>query len=367
MRSLIVFLLVLYAASSDVFAGIGSDNPKRDSLRRYHNTVDTNYIRKYPDRFIVTMSQSLRAYNIKFRQTMVDDPLGWGAPNLVSNLKWSTGFALDFDKISLSFGIGSEPYTDDELRARGRTSYSALSMSFSFYRFRFESSYRKYQGFYDLKSPAYDTLFDSTGVYFQDPDLMARSIRVKTIFIKNKRRFSYNAAYFNTQRQLKTAGSLIIVGNIYDNLFKTNGSMIPDSSQAFYGQYAMMHFCHMQGVSIGPGYSVNLVLFKTLFLNLTFTSGFDFQHRRYLTADNSSSGNYWKVGAAGDFRAALGLNGKRMFLSLTYRVDYNTYVMNGMTIEASYHAVDFNFGYRFKLRRGRLYKKLNENKWYQLI
>lgn len=367
MRQVIIFILMFSFATAEARDLFGNGDPKRDSLRRYRNTVDTNYIRKYPDRFIVTLSECLRAYDIRMRQTMFTDTTGMGEPQLVSNLKWSTGIALDFDKISISFGIGSQPYTNTELLTRGKTSYSALSCSFSFYRFRLETSYRKYKGFYDMKLPGYDTIMDSVAVYYQDPDLMARSIRVKAIFVKNKRKFSYNAAYFNTQRQLKSAGSLLLVSNIYDNVYSTTKSIVPDSAQQFYGPYAKMNYVHMQGLSIGPGYSLNIVLFKTLFLNLTLTSGFDFQHRRYLTSDNSSSANYWKIGAAGDFRAAMGLNGKNMFLSLTYRVDYNSYVMQGMTLETRYHAVDLNWGYRFKLRRGRIYKKLNENKWYQLI
>lgn len=366
MRFLLAVLLLILTFHVQA-RDFGGDNPKRDSLLRYRNTVDTNYIRKYPDRFIVTLSQSLRTYDIRFRQTMTEDSLGWGSPIMMSNLKWSSGVALDFDKLSLTVGLSSQPYTNEELRLKGKTKYTALGLSFVLYRFRFEASYRKYQGFYDTRTPIYNSVQDSSWTYYQDPDFMARSVRVKALFIFNKRKFSYNAAYFNTQRQLKSAGSWLMVGNIYDNLFSTKTSLIPDSSRYFFQQYGLMNHAHLQGISIGPGYSYNLVIWKTLFVNLTLTSGFDIQHRQIKTYDYSYAADYWKIGAAGDFRAAIGLNGKRMFLSLTYRQDYNSYVMQGMTIQSRYHAIDLNFGYRFKMRRGRLYTKLNQNKWYQLI
>lgn len=364
-KLLVVLLLSLIAEQS--YAGFGGDKPRQDSLRRYRNTTDSLFIKKYPDRFIVTLSTSWRSYDMQFRQTLTEDTLGWGAPHMIPNLRQSSGLSIDFDKISFAFGIGTKAYTAADIQSRGETKYTSLGLSFSLYRFRFESSYRKYQGFYDLNTPAYDTLFDTTGVYYQDPDFSARSMRVKAIFIQNKRKFSYNSAFFNTQRQLKSAGSWLIVGSLYDNLFKTSESLIPDASQPFYGQYGKMNFAHLQGISIGPGFSYNLVIFKTLYFNLTATTGFDIQHRQFQTSDGSFTDKFWKIGAAGDLRGAFGLNGKRMFLSLTGRVDYNSYVSKGMTLETRFYAVDLNFGYRFRMRQGRAYKKLNENKWYQLI
>lgn len=377
MRTLIVIALLLFSIggfSRDIRGISGSPRlngdggqAKRDSLRRYHNTVDTNFIKKYPDRFIVTLSQSYRAYDIRYTQTLFPDSLGWGAPKMIADGNAVTGISVDFDKISFCFGIRSVPPTDSIQVQKGKTKYSSYSLSFSLYRFRFESSYRKYTGFYDVKTPVYDTMFQHRGIYAQNPSMSVRSLRVKTLFVFNKRKFSYSAAYFNTQRQLKTAGSLLAVSNLYDYWFKSDSSLIPAASRPFYGVYSAMNSYRVQGLSIGPGYSFNLVIFKTFYVNLTSTLGFDFQHRKIGTSDNSYSSKKMKVGAAADFRAAIGLNGKRMFFSITYRVDYNSYLNTGMRIEPRYHSVDFNFGYRFRMRKGRLYRSLNENKWYQLI
>lgn len=365
--SLIICVLLSGVLSARGVYGL-MGNPKRDSLRRYHNTVDTNYIKKYPDRFIVTLSQSYRAYDIRFTQTLFQDTAGWGAPKMIADGNAATGISIDFDKISFCFGIKSTPPTEDIAMKKGKTKYSTFGFSFVFYRFRFENSYRHYRGFYDVKSPAFDSAyFDSTGIYYQNPSMDVRSMRVKTLFVVNKRKFSYSAAYFNTQRQLKSAGSLLLCSNLYDYTFKSDTSLIPTPAQQFYGRYGLMNYYRVQGISIGPGYSFNLVLFKTFYVNLTATSGFDFQHRNIRTSDESFSDKKWKVGAAGDFRAAIGLNGKRMFFSITYRVDYNSYLNAGMRIEPRYHSVDFNFGYRFRMRKGRLYRKLNDNKWYQLV
>src|ERR1044072_1895220 len=293
MRPLLIifflFALATLAEARGIYPAPMERNPRRDSLHRYHNTTDTNYIRKYPDRFIVTLSQSYGQYDIRFSQTLTPDTAGWGAPKMIADGNAVTGISIDFDKISFCFGIRSIPPTDTIATQKGKTKYTSYSLSFSFYRFRFEGSYRKYQGFYDVKTPLYDTNFVHDGIYAQNPSMSVRSMRVKTLFIFNKRKFSYSSAYFNTQRQLKSAGSLLLCSNLYDYSFSADTSLIPAASRQFYGQYGLMDSYRVQGISIGPGYSFNLVLFKTLYLNLTLTSAFDFQHRTISTYDDSYS------------------------------------------------------------------------------
>ena len=108
-------------------------------------------------------------------------------------------------------------------------------------------------------------------------------------------------------------------------------------------------------------------MWKTLYANLTVTSGFDIQHRDYDASDGQHPANYWKIGYAGDLRAAIGLNGKRCFWSITFRGDYNNYVSHGIRISSAYYATDINLGYRFRSPNGKLVKKMKANKWYQML
>lgn len=339
----------------------------RDSLVTFWNKQDTNYVRKYPDRFIVTLSQSYRQYDIRYFQTFGQDTAGWGAPQMIADANASTGISIDFDKISFSFGIKTTPATDDAIHKKGNTKYTSYGLSLGAYRFRFEASYRNYHSFYDYKTGVYDTSFQHTGVYFQNGSMDVRSLRVKTLFIFNKRHFSYNSAYYNTQRQMKTSGSWLIVSNIYDYQFDSDTSLIPVKSRPFFGQYGDLNYFRVQGISIGPGYSCNLVLFRTLYFNATLTSGFDFQHRTYDTYSDAYRDKFWKVGAAGDARFALGLNGKRMFTSVTFRMDYNSYVSQNLRIEPRFKSVDFNIGYRFPFKERGWVKRMKSNKWYQML
>lgn len=365
----LVFLLLLFPAAL-LSQSRDQDGKKmhRDSLMHKWNTRDTNYIRLYPDRFIVTLSQSYREYDIGFWQTLSQDTIGWGAPMLKAGSNWATGGSIDFDKISFSFGLGGKESTADDIRKYGTTTHKAFNLSFSAYRFRVESSYRNYKGFYYANSRIYDTLnYDSTGSFLQNPSANVRSLRVKTIFILNKKHFSYAAAYYNTQRQLKSAGSWLLINNIYQNRWTTDSSFIPLPAQPLYQDYARLNYFKVFGISFGPGYSYNLVLWKTLYANATITSAFDVQRRTYNTSLGTEPADYWKIGYAGDLRLAIGLNGKRCFCSFTFRGDYNNYVSRGIRVGTAYYALDFNLGYRFRSPHGKLVKKMQANKWYQML
>ncbi|MBI3510155.1 MAG: DUF4421 family protein [Bacteroidetes bacterium] len=338
---------------------------KRDSILQYRRTIDTNYVHLYPDRFILTLSNSYRSYNILQTQTMTKDSLGVSAPEMISNANKSTGASIDLDKISVSFGLRTVPSTADQLKKTGETKYSTFSFGFSEYRFRFETSYRKYEGFYDNKTSTYDTSFHTTGIYWQNPNMLARSYKAKIIWIRNKRKFSYGAAYFNTERQLKSAGSFLLISNIYNYLFSADSSLLPFAARQYYGEYGYVNRFNATGFSFGPGYTYSLVIVHSLFLNLTLTGGIDVQHRDLDAFQDGRVKSYWKTGGAGDFRAALGLNLKYFFMAWTFAADYNSYQFTNYKFQPRYFSVDFNMGYRFHFRERRWLKWLKANKIYQ--
>ncbi|HET6992977.1 MAG TPA: DUF4421 family protein [Bacteroidia bacterium] len=359
-----IFLLFLLPALS--FAQ-SAHKTKRDSLHTYHNAIDTLYIRKYPERFILTLSQSYRQYDVRFDQTMTEDTAHWGFPQWIADANVSSGASIDFDKISFSFGLKTIPATTDVIQKKGNTTYKSFNFSFSANRFRVESGYRDYHGFYDNKTPTYDTSFHTTGIYAKNPSMDVRSLHVKTIFIFNKRRFSYNAAFFNTERQLKSSESLLLVSNIYSYRMGADTSLIPKASQPFYKQFSDLNVFNASGISIGPGYSGTLVLWKTLYFNATFSTLFDFQHRYYNTFSKSYEDQYWHVGFAGDSRFAIGLNGKRLFYSITFRMDVNSYLGDGIRINPRYKSVDFNLGYRFHVKQRPWIVRMKQSKLYQMM
>jgi len=362
--SRIVILLVSCLCAIHLYAQTVTYKSKRDSLITYRNTTDTNYIRKYPNRLILTLYQSYRQYDIRFTQNLLEDTLGLSAPRLIADANVVTGLTVDFDKITFSFGLKSTPPTDAQIAQKGKTTYRTFSLSLSAYRFRFEGTFRRYKGFYDMAPARFDTLNNK---YYQRPDLDVMSFRLRTIYIFNKRKFSYNAAYFNTHRQIKSAGTWLAVGNFYNYKVASDSAIIPFNARPFYGNWNNMNQYGVFGISAGVGASYTLVLFKRLYANFTLIGGPDFQHRTMVSEEDALTKIYWKTGYAGDTRIALGLNSKNFFMSLTYRQEYNSYQLTNFRIEPRFISVDFNVGYRFPFKERRWVTKLKSNKWYQLL
>lgn len=358
----VIFLLIACSITAQLSAQSSPRKMHRDSVMTRRNTQDTNYVRKYPNRLIITLTQSVRQYDVRFTQTLLPDTSVISAPKMLADANVATGLSVDFDKISFSFGIKSAPSTTENIRSKGKTTYKSFNLSLGAYRFRFEGSFRHYHGFYDQNS--YDSI---NKLYYQDPTMDVRSLRLKTMYIFNKKRFSYNSAYYNTYRQVKPAGSWLLVSNLYNYRFASDSALLTPLSRPFYGQWGNLNGFNITGLSVGPGASYNLVLFKVLYLNLTLTSGLDMM-RMSLAADRDGrTATIWKTGYAGDFRSALGFNSRNFFMSLTYRQDYNSYRTNGFRVEPRFHSIDFNMGYRFPFKERSWVKKLKQNKWYQLL
>lgn len=362
-----IFTILLSALLLTAHAQESTRKQRHDSLRRYRNTQDTNYVRKYPDRLIITLYQSYRQYDVRFSQGNIMDTSALSSHRFIADANVSTGLAVDFDKISFSFGIKSAPPTAAAVKKKGNTDYSTFSVSLNAYRFRIETSYRKYQGFYDINSPKYLPDYADSTPYYNPPNMSVRSLRAKTLFIFNKRRFSYNAAYSNTFRQVKSAGSWLMMGNLYSYRFSANNSFFPLQTRYFYDEWGFLDKFYVSGLSFGPGATYNLVIFKRLYLNMTLNLGLDMQ-RHYLHTNLFNQGLVrWRPGFASDFRAALGFNSRNFFMSGTFKIDYNLYNPQFFVLEPRFFAADFNIGYRFPFKKRNWVKKLQENEWYKLL
>lgn len=331
---------------------------------------DSNYVRKYNDRLILSLFSSLRSYELEFAQKTFPDSLGISKNHYIAQGNKISGFEVDYDKISLSLGWKVAP-TDTSTFKRGKSKYSFYSLAFSWKKFRMETSYKSYKSFYDLITDRYDTTFtvDNNVPYFKNPSLQNRDIRVKGFWFRNKKgRFSYSSAYSFTYRQIKTAGSFILVSNLFNYSLKSDTGIIPGPSRPYYGEWHHWNKFDMYGLSINPGYSCNIVLFKSLFLNLTASLGTSLQYRQYGATSGNIKDSEWAFNiAAADFRSSLGLNMKNFFISVTNIIDVSYYDMHSFEFTAKFISGAFNIGYRFPFKERKWVKWLKENKYYKMF
>ena len=305
---------------------------------------DSTYYVKYEKDFILALYTSVRSYTIGVAQTTAADSLGVSGLNYKADANEVTGIEINYDKFSLSFGLKSKP---PDTKKKGKTSYSDFAFSFGGNRWILETSYRGYQGFYDLNTARYDSSYADSVPFYNIPGMRNVATRAKFLYFFNHGEFSYKSGYTCTYRQLRSAFSWVGAGNIYRNNLTADTSLIPHFVRDYYGQNALLNHVGITGISAGGGFSANIVIFKSVFTNLTFVLGPESQWRKYgYYQQPARKLNYLTL--AGDLRVALGINMKRFFMTLTSRTDFSSAHGNGIKLDTKFYSGAFTIGYRFK-------------------
>ena len=326
---------------------------------------DTNFYCKYPDRFIFSLYTSYRSFEMDMDQNMGDAAKKSTALKYKADANNSSGFEIDYDKFSVALDYKSSP--PDDAHRKGKTSYKGLGLSLGGSKWRLESNWRNYKGFYDLNTPGYDTTFKKdTSAYFQNPTLFSNSFKFKFMYFFKNRKFAYNSSYGYTARQMKSAFSWIFVSNLHVNNMHADTSLISSYVRSDYGSYADLNTLKVVGASAGGGASFNLVIWKRFFFNLAFVVGPEIQWRVY----GHNTGEWQTrayLGSAADLRGALGFNNRNFFITINARADYNVYDSGQMNYKSIFYVASTNIGYRFKVKEPRIMKKIRSFKPYQWL
>lgn len=330
--------------------------------------LDSNYVVSYSHKLVVGIYQAWRWYDILFVQNLTTDTTGVSPFNYIAKGNNSTGISFAYDKIYFALS-SSVAATETETIRKGSTNTKNLSFSINSKRYRLEAAYRKYTGFYDNYTPRRDSNYIEDSIYYQLPEMYSSAFRLKGFYFLNKKqRFSYGAAFNNTARQLKTAGSFLWVSNLYSFKMSADSSFVPPFAGNYYPQWENWNNFKILGLSANFGYSFNLVIFKRFFGNLTGTLGIELQQRKYSTSDGVSNRTDWSFAfASGDLRSSLGYNGERIYIMLTYIGDFSVYKLQNLQIDTRMHAGSFSFGYRFKVKETKGIKWLKNNKIYRML
>lgn len=339
------------------------------SCKISYSQLDSNYVVKYPDRLVISTYQSYRLFEVLINQTYI--PLSDSASKMdyIAQGSNSTGIGVDWDKISFTIGWKTPSSDNDEVK-KGITKTKNFALSLNAKKWRIESSYRDYQGFYDFNTPSFTANYNDSMPYYQNTELRMREFRTKGIYFRNKKnRFSYAAAYANTQRQLKSAGSFIWVANFYrSQIASPTGIINPMVKDTFYEKYDDVSKINITGLSMAPGYSLNIVLAKRIFANITLDWGLGMQVRTISQQYESKTMTDFRLSFTnGGARASLGYNGDRFFIFGFFVGDYTIYAIDKFRIEQRLVAGGLKLGYRFKFKENRLTRFLKNNRFYKML
>lgn len=323
--------------------------------------VDSNYVHNYKDKMILALWQSERRFEVSVTQTMNADS-GLSKINYIANSNQVTGVSLDFDIIGFAIGFRSVPNRDER---KVNTDYLDLGLNFTTKGIRFENSFKRYTGFYDANTKNYTIPFNDSTPYYKNPSMNIRTVKSKLIYTINKNKFALGAAYANTKRQVKGAGSWLVIANFYGLSMNADSSIIPWQIHPNYGiVWDGFNKMNIYAYSFGAGGTRTFVFWRNFYFNVLASLGLERQFRHFYTYPENVHFSYWKTWFAADWRVVLGYNNKNFFMRISSISDINRYDGQDMEIGLKFIGGSFDIGYRFGIKPPRVYKKFQETKLY---
>ena len=327
---------------------------------------DTTYYKEYNDKFIVSLHNSfVKQYDISFNQNMMKDAAQKSPFHYYANANVVSGIEFDYDIFGISFDYKAVPPANEN--QKGKTDYTDLGLNIGGNKWKLETSYKKYEGFYDANSANYTSPYIiGFTPYYQDPHMSTTCTKAKFIYITKPNKFSYDAAYSCGSRQIKSAFSWIIVGNIYYDQLGTDISFVPLPLRKYYSDYSDFNGLKVVGLSIGGGFSANIVFLHRFFGNITLAVEPESQLRNYHFSSGLSVKRSY-ISTSGDTRFSFGYNGKRLFWFLSLITDYSNYNSGQVQIKNNFASGETTIGWRFKKKKPEFYKKFEETKIYKML
>jgi hypothetical protein len=167
-----------------------------------------------------------------------------------SNTPLKLGFGISLNNTIFDFGYGFNFRREKE---KGKTKSFDFQMHNYGRRFVFDLFIQRYQGFYNDESKNIE-------IY---PDLKVQNYGVSVLYILNNNKYSYKAVFNHNEKQLKSAGSILLGIGAY--LIKVKS----DSSFIHKGKNNLSDF----QLSISAGYAYTWVLGKYWDVSASSTLG----------------------------------------------------------------------------------------------
>ena len=296
--------------------------------------ADSSYIQTYD-----SLITSRFFFSRKYTSILV------GGPGNLANLKYRPNSTLNMGvgatyrwfTLNLAYGF---PFLNPE-RGRGKTRYLDLQSHIYTRNWTIDFFGQFYKGYY--LNPKGLGHADPQSYYLR-PDLGISLFGLAVYNLRNGEKFSYRAAFLQSEWQKKSAGTFLFGGEIYAGSVSGDSAIVPTALATDYPQRDIWRVRFLE-FGPGAGYAYTLVVKKHFFLTGAATLNMDLGLSREFKNDRSSD----KLTISPNFiyRAVAGYNSNDW--NLNFSIVGNTILVRGASSKNDYR---FNTGnYRFTLAR----------------
>jgi Domain of unknown function (DUF4421) len=197
---------------------------------------------------------------------------------------------------------------------------------------------RFYRNYFNRNEKLFSPLLDFNGAI--NSNHWGISMRINT----NDSRFSYKAAFAQTEFQKKSAASIIVWYGYDQNQLQRNGGLILDTAaQKYFDRQQYIYFLKQQLWFLTPGFASNLVYKNFYFASAVYLgTGLQF-NKQYSDTVVSKKMNLPFISKA---RASIGINAKTVYTGIFANVDYTRSSFQSLKTEFFNYKVGFFVGVR---------------------
>ena len=226
----------------------------------------------------------------------------------------------------------------------GNTDYFDLNFNFQKRVFGLSLYYTSYKGLY-IKNPEEINYIYPKKNYPVRSDIKLTSFGFSTQFSFMKS-FSINAAFEQTERQKKTAGSFIIMFSDRFSTLKSDSSIVPYSVINDYDRLPNINKLNINTFKIAPGAGYTFVLSKYFSITTMLYTGWGFQMKFYKLSGKQKFGV--RLPFYVNSKNAIGYNGEDVFCRLVYNLELNDIKFTDSKITLFSTFLQFTLGFRLK-------------------
>jgi hypothetical protein len=198
------------------------------------------------------------------------------------------------------------------------------------------------------------------GYYIEDPnqpvppgapfptrtDVRTWNTGITGAYYFDKRRFSIRSTYNYFERQLKSAGSFLLSGNVNTFALRADSAVYSPAYEAKFGRNANFTKVNYTTFAAAPGYAYNFV-YRSWFLGVSLAMGPGVNLLSYESGGNPLKSSV-QLNLFTDLRLSFGYNSERLFTGITFTQQNRNINYEGMRFTSSNEVVKFVVGYRFR-------------------
>lgn len=304
--------------------------------QRLTDTLRSSYIETFPDKFSLypVIKRSIVGFDL--RKVGGNRQLSF-LPNDAFNLGIG-GFLFELN-LELTFSL---PLDQQSVRKYGETDSRGFMLNAMGRRLSFEVFHQTFSGFYidDSKvsiSPA--------SPYPQRGDIATRMYGLTGSYLLNHQRLSYRAVYNFSERQIRSAGSMIVFWGLTSFRMTADSSILTPTQRDYYGEEVDFNSLRYTTLTLGPGYTHTFV-YKDFFINGTISFGPAHNWINYELRGGEER-NEIAINTSVMARIGLGYNSERFFGGVMFLTQSNNVRFDEVRFAGNNQTFKILFGYRF--------------------